>query len=290
VKASAGGEIKGEGGGFYGELSVGISIAPTMDLALIPYIKGEIPELFSFEQDLDRFEQPLGKIFEFEWGSTYGFGDTQYKNQAPITPADVPAPTHKNTKREGKPSGLGIGNGGGGGQAKKGAPQLESGSEIAGQQGMGGGEMEKVMETLNDIIAVVEGIGAAGELFGMLAGILSSALMFGPAGLIVHLVWSIFKGDLSWDKIKTAVQKVVAAISAAGRLLRNHFPGWWNSIIDVFNGEKPGLLDALFGADDRMREAVGRGDHNHAPYELHVEMVKAMKGGWLSTDDANCIA
>ncbi len=39
-----------------------------------------------------------------------------------------------------------------------------------------------------------------------------------------------------------------------------------------------------------MREAVGRGDHRHAPYDMHLEMVQTMKGGWLSTDDANCIA
>ena len=291
VKAKAGGEIKGEGGGFYGELSVGISIAPEVDLALIPYIKGEIPNLFSFEEDLDRFEQPLGKIFEFEWGGKYGFGDTQYKNQAPITPADVPAPSHKETKREGKPASVGIGNGGGGGgQAKKGAPQLESGNEVAQNQKTGDGKMEEVMNTLNDVIAVVEGIGAAGELFGMLVSALAALATFGPAGLVVHIVWNIFTGELSWDKIKTAVVKVVKAVQAAGRLLRKHFPGWWNSIVDVFNGEKPGLLDALFGADDRMREAVGRGDHRYAPYDMHKEMVNTMKGGWLSDDDANCIA
>ena len=291
VKAKAGGEIKGEGGGFYGELSVGVGIAPTVDLALIPYIKGEIPKLFSFEEDLDRFEQPLGKIFEFEWGGTYGFGDTQYKNQAPITPADVPAPAHKETKREGKPASIGVGNGGGGGgQAKKGAPQIEGGSEIAKDQKVGDGKMEEVMNTLNDVIAVIEGVGAAGELFGMLASALAALATFGPAGLVVHIVWNIFTGELSWDKIKTAVTKVVKAVQAAGRLLRKHFPGWWNSIVDVFNGEKPGLLDALFGADDRMREAVGRGDHKYAPYDMHKEMVNTMKGGWLSTDDANCIA
>jgi hypothetical protein len=288
VTATAGGEIKGQGGGFYGELSVGVGIAPTIDLAIVPYIKGEIPKLFSFEEDLDRFEQPMGEVFKFEWGRKYGFGDTQYKQQAPITPMDVPAPAHKETKNEGKPS-LGMGSGGGG-QNTRGGPQLESGSEIASGQSTGDGQMTEVMNTLNDVIAVIEGLGAAGELFGMLATAMAALATFGPAGLIVHIVWGIFTGSLSWDKIKNAVVKVIQAISAAGRLLSKHFPGWWNSVVDVFNGEKPGLLDALFGADDRMREAVGRGDHRYAPYEMHVEMVNTMKGGWLSTDDANCCA
>jgi hypothetical protein len=288
VKASAGGHLKGKGGGFYGELAVGVRIAPTIDLDIIPYIKGEVPNLFEFEQDLDRFEQPLGQIFEFEWGSTYGFGDTQYKNQAPLKPMDIPAPAHKTTKHEGRPN-LGIGNGGGG-QNKKGGPQLESGSEIANKQSVGDGEMAEVMATLKDIVAVIEGLGAAGELFGMLTSALAAMATFGPAGLIVHIVWGIYTGDLDWDKIKNAVIKVVKAIQAAGRLLRKHFPGWWTSIVDSFSGEMPGLLEALYGADDRMREAVIRGDHRYAGYDMHVEMVNTMKSGWLSTDDANCIA
>jgi hypothetical protein len=288
VQAEAGGMLRGDGGGFYGELSVGVACAPTMDLAIIPYIKGEIPELFSFEEDLDRFEQPLGTIFEFEWGGTYGFGDRSYKRDAPTQDLDVPAPTQRDTQVEGRPE-VGIGNGGGAANNQANGPQLESGSEIAAQQQVGEGEMSEVMDTLNDVIAVVEGIGAAGELFGMLASALTALATFGPAGLVVWIVWGIFTGDLSWDRIKEAVIKVIDAVAAAGRLLRDHFPGWWNRIVDVFNGDKPGLLDALFGADDRMRDAVRAGDHLVGPYELHVEMVNTMKGGWLSSADADCI-
>jgi hypothetical protein len=288
VQAEAGGMLRGDGGGFYGELSVGVSCAPTMDLAIIPYIKGEIPELFSFEEDLDRFEQPLGTIFEFEWGGTYGFGDRTYKRDAPTQDLDVPAPTQRDTQVEGRPE-VGIGNGGGAANNQANGPQLESGSEIAAQQQVGEGEMSEVMDTLNDVIAVVEGIGAAGELFGMLASALTALATFGPAGLVVWIVWGIFTGDLSWDRIKEAVIKVIDAVAAAGRLLRDHFPGWWNRIVDVFNGDKPGLLDALFGADDRMRDAVRAGDHLVGPHELHVEMVNTMKGGWLSSADADCI-
>jgi hypothetical protein len=289
LEVRAGGMLKGDSGGFYGELAVGLGFAANVDLALIPYIKGEVLEMFSFEEDLDRFEQPLGEIFSFEWGGKYIFGDTTRKENAPIERLDIPQPTRKDTKIEGKPE-LGIGNGGGAASNKKGGPQIESGSEIAGGQSLGHGDMAEVMETVNDVIAVIEALGAAGELAGMILSALAALASFGPAGLIVHIVWGIFKGDLSWDRIKTAVEKLIEGIRAAGRLLRKHMPGWWNAIQDVFSGEKPGLLDALFGADDRMREAVGRGDHRYAPYDLHKEMVNTMKGGWLSTADANCIA
>ena len=252
-------------------------------------IRDRIPQIFAFEEDLDRFEQPLGSIFKFEWGSTYGFGDTEYRHQAPIQPMTIPAPSHKETKHEGRPN-LGIGNGGGGGQNKKGGPQLESGSEIAQNQSVGEGQMAEVMATLRDIIAVIEGLGAAGELFGMLTSALAALGTFGPAGLIVHIVWGIYTGELDWDKIKEAVIKVTRAIQAAGRLLRKHFPDWWNTVVASFTGETPGLLEALYGADDRMREAVYRGDHKYAPYEMHVQMVRTMKDGWISTADAICIA
>ena len=150
--------------------------------------------------------------------------------------------------------------------------------------------MAEVMATLRDIIAVIEGLGAAGELFGMLTSALAALGTFGPAGLIVHIVWGIYTGDLDWDKIKEAVIKVTRAIQAAGRLLRKHFPDWWNTVVDSFSGETPGLLEALYGADDRMREAVYRGDHKYAPYKMHVQMIRTMKDGWISTADAICIA
>jgi hypothetical protein len=289
LEVRAGGMLKGDTGGFYGELAVGVGFAASVDLALVPFIKGEVANMLSFEEDLDRFEQPLGDIFSFEWGGKYIFGDTTRKENAPINQIDIPQPTRKNTKIEGKPD-LGIGNSSAGASSKKGGPSIESGSEIAGGQSMGHGDMAEVMETVNDVVAVIEALGAAGELAGMVVSALAALATFGPAGLIVHIVWGIFKGDLSWDRIKTAVEKLIEGIRAAGRLLRKHMPGWWNAIQDVFSGEKPGLLDALFGADDRMRDAVYRGDHRYAPYELHKEMVNTMKGGWLSTDDANCIA
>ncbi len=289
AEVRVGGLLRGDAGGFYGELAVGAGISAEADLAIVPYIKGDAFDVFSFEEDLDRFEQPLGEIFHFEWGGKYVFGDQTRKENAPIQRLDIPSPTQKETKREGKPE-LGIGNSGGSASNKKGGPQLESGSEIAGQQNLGGnGDMAEVMNTLNDVIAVVKALGAAGKLGGMIAGLLS-AMSFGPVGLVVHVVWEICKGNLKWGEIKQAVEDLIEGVRAAARLLEKHMPSWWNAIKDIFSGEKPGLLDAFFGADDRMREAVGRGDHLYAPYDMQLEMVKTMKGGWLSTDDANCIA
>ena len=287
VEVRAGGMLRGGADGFYGELAVGAGISADMNLAIIPYIKGDVADMFSFEEDLDRFDQPLGELFHFEWGGKYIFGDTSRKEDGPIQRLDIPAATQRETAREERPS-LGM-TSNAPANNKKGGPQIESGSSVASQQDVGHGDMAEVMQTLNDVIAVIEGLGAAGELAGMIVSALAALATFGPAGLIVHVVWGIFKGDLRWDRIKTAVTKLVEAIRAAGRLLAKHMPGWWNSIQDVFSGEKPGLLDALFGADDRMREAVGRGDHLVAPLEMRVEMVNAMLKGWTREPDQECI-
>jgi hypothetical protein len=45
----------------------------------------------------------------------------------------------------------------------------------------------------------------------------------------------------------------------------------------------------LFGADDRMRESVRKGEHRHAPADMRAEMIKVMDGGWVSEDDEECI-
>jgi hypothetical protein len=136
---------------------------------------------------------------------------------------------------------------------------------------------------------MAEGIGALGELVSLVIGIIQATATFGPIGMVIYCVWKIFKGELSWDRIKTAVQKVVAAVQTAGRLLRPHLPAWFQKIVDLFSGDKPGLLDALFGADDRMRESVRKGEHRHAPADMRAEMIKVMDGGWVSEDDEECI-
>ncbi|MEC8422939.1 MAG: hypothetical protein VX000_04115, partial [Myxococcota bacterium] len=293
IEVRTGGMLKGDRGGFYGELAVGVGFAADVNLAVVPYIKGDVTGMLEFEEDLDRFEQPLGQLFSFEWGGRYIFGDTTRKENAPIRRMDIPSPKMKQTKFEGKPD-LGIGNGGGSASNKKGGPRIESGSEIAAGRRLGGhGDMDGVMGTLNDVVDVIEALAAAGKLSSHIASALTALALFGPPGLIVHVVWRIYKGELKWEELKESVKQLIDGIKAAGDLLEKHLPGWWNSVSEVLSGGPPGLLDALFGADDRMRDAVRDGDHTvveqEFAYALHVEMVRVMKGGWFSTADANCI-
>ena len=289
VEVRAGGMLRGSSEGFYGELAVGAGISASASLALVPYIKGQVEGLVDFEEDLDRFEQPLGEIFHFEWGGKYIFGDQQRKEDGPIQRLDIPAVTQRQTSREGRPS-LGMGTAGGGTGAVRGGPQIESASAIASGQTLGGhGDMGEVMQTVLDVVAVIEGLGALGQLGAMISSALAAGLTFGPAGIIVYIVWEIYQGNISWDGIKTMVQKLIGAIQAAGRLLNKHMPPWWPSIQDLFSGEKPGLLDAFFGKDDRMREAIHRGDHRVANLTMRAQMVTVLLEGWTGGADEECI-
>lgn len=288
VSVTPSGKLEGGPQGFRGELGVGVSIKPRLDLSLTPFVTASIRGIDPWEHEFASFQQPLGEVFSFEWGGKYVFGDQSSRSSHPSTDVPAPAAQQRPTKNTGVPT-TGFNNNAGQASNKKGGPQLEGGSQIAAQQQTGDAKLDKMMAIIEDIKVMAEGIGALGELVGLIIGLITATATFGPIGLIVYCVWKIFKGELSWDRIKTAVQKVVAALQTAGRLLRPYLPPWFQKIVDLFSGDKPGLLDALFGADDRMRESVRKGEHRHAPAEMRAEMIKTMSGGWVSEDDEECI-
>ena len=288
VSVTPSGKLEGGPQGFRGELGVGVSIKPRLDLSLTPFLSASITGLDPWEHEFAEIQQPLGEVFSFEWGGKYTFGDQSSRTAHPTTEVPAPPAQQRRTETTGVPS-TGFNNNAGQASNKKGGPQLESGSQIAGQQQTGDAQLDQMMAIIEDIKVMAEGVGALGELVGLVIGLITATATFGPIGLIVYCVWKIFKGELSWDRIKTAVQKVVEALQTAGRLLRPYLPDWFNGIVDLFSGDKPGLLDALFGADDRMRESVRKGEHRHAPAEMRAEMIKTMSGGWVSEDDEECI-
>jgi hypothetical protein len=289
IEVSPEAHIEGGADGFQGTLGIGVSIRPTLSLALIPFVEASIPEVKTWTHDFDAIEQPIGELFAFEWSGSYGFGDSTDVGSHPATSIPAP-PAQQNTETVHSSAPSLPYNEGGSASNREGGPQLESSSEIAGQQSTGDASLDALLDMLNDIQVLAEGVGALGELVSLVLGVIQATASFGPVGFIVYVTWKIFKGELSWDGIKTAVQKVVAALETAAELLEPHLPDWFNSIVDFFSGDKPGLLDALFGADDAMRDAVYRGDHTHAPPDMRAEMIGVMDGWFVSEDDEECVA
>jgi len=177
-----------------------------------------------------------------------------------------------------------------GAQNVEGGPQLESGSEIAGEEPSGGqDQMGDLMKTIDQVKILAAGLGALANLGKLIMGLITATLTLGPIGFIMYLVYELVFGDLSWNGIKKAVNDVVKAVTVGAEMLKPFLPEWLSNIIDVFTGEKPGLMDALFGADDAMRKEVRNGNYRHAPAQLRHEMVDQMLDGWTGEADQECI-
>lgn len=280
------GRLKGSAAGFSGELEIGASASASMQLRAVPFLYAEF---LGARAQADMPNPPtlnLPDIFKFEWGKKYTFGDTTSSTAAPAgSPTQAPA-TQRPTEHKSEPSV---------GQAKAptasqapGGPAIGANDAQSPDAGAAGGQMGELMDKINKIKTVAEGIGAVGYLADLISGLLT-ALAFGPVALLLYVVWKVVTGELSWDRIKKAVQDVVKAVQVGAEMLRPMLPSWLQKIIDIFSGEKPGLLDAFFGADDKMRDEVRKGTHRQAPPELRGRMVKEMWSGYCSDDDAWCI-
>lgn len=282
------GILRGGPDGFGGELGIGISLAPTFVLRIVPFVEARISELAA-TYDLPALEIDMGEIFSFEWGTKYLFGDVEGTEPETAQEQSVPAPAQTETTHTEEPK---VPTTSGSVDSVPGGPQLESGSEIAGDkssEGGGGGGMDELMAKVEDIKTIAEGLGSLAMLVELVINVIVTAAMFGPIGLLIYLVYEMVFGDLSWDGIKEAVNNVITAVEQGREMLEPFLPDWFQKIIDVFSGEKPGLLDAFLGADDAMRDAVHRGDHLHAPAEMRGKMCYEMLNGYTGEADQECI-
>lgn len=280
------GSIWGGDGIFGGELAVGVRLAPEITLAMTPYVEAQVTGLGAWDKDLGELSQEVGNIMPFEWGGTYEFGDAP----GPKTPGnhyDEGRANQSNRNVSAEDTSIESG----GRSNTPGGPDFESSDEIANQQQDGEKtELQQLLDTIRNIQEIGKGLEALGFLTGLVLDIITATLTLGPLGFVAMIVWKAFKGELNWERIKGAVDDLVTALQACMELLQDYLPEWFQKVKDLFTGDRPSLWDALFGADDRMRDAVREGYHREAPLEMMVEMVDTMAGGWLSDADADCIA
>ncbi|MCB9728785.1 MAG: DUF4157 domain-containing protein [Deltaproteobacteria bacterium] len=285
------GLLRSEGGRFSGELGVGVSIEPTLDLYARPYLQATLGA--EHRLNLDEWHAPLGSIFRFEWGTTYQWGDQGSRREQ--RPADqhpgLPAPTRPPTPTSEAEINARTPNRASGAEPVPGGPSLESGSEMASQQqsGRDAGPMGEIQQKIDRIQTIAEGVGACARLLSLLIGIVTAALSFGPIGVVIYLAWKAFKGEFSFSQVARDVAAVVRLLQTCMDLIQPYLPDWWDRIIGFFSGDAPSLLDALFGADDAMRRSVRAGEHRHAPPEVRASMIDEMISGYTGEDDQECI-
>jgi hypothetical protein len=285
--------LHGEGGQYWGDVAVGVKLAPTASLTVTPYVRAT---LLSKEARANLASWPiqLGQIFNFEWGKSYTFGDRPTApTSAPVQTLPAPAPRVDRTPREG-PAQSGGGNRSGSSRVE-GGPSIDGGGLGAasglGQAQGGQSEIGGLLDKLDKLVKLAEGLGAIGELVDMVGGVVRDLAM-GPVG-IFSIVWKIFKGELSWDRIKGAVDKVIAAMGIIMEMMANILPDWFQRVRQFIANGPPDILNALWGRDEAAARVVRDGRTIHeAPPEILRELWHMLKGTWLdwtSERDEDCI-
>ncbi len=293
VRVQPYGVLRGRAGKYSGELGVGVTLAPTLDLYARPYLQATLGR--EFRHNLTEWHKPLGELFRFEWGKTYKFGDDPASAEpraAAQRPAFPPATrnaearTSESSARNIVPEASSAANN------VQDGPQLESGQQMS-QQAQQGGNREnplgQLQQHIDRIKIIAEGVGAAFRLIRLLTDIVRVGLTYGPAGVLIYIIWKVICGDISFDGIKRDIQAFLRAAATILELIEPYMPDWWSSIKGFFSGPRPGLLSAFFGADDQMRAAVRRGDHRHAVPEMRGKMIDEMIKGWCGEADQECI-
>lgn len=296
LRINPSGKLHGGADGFWGELGIGIKLEPTIQLAAIPFVEARLTGFDPIQHDFDEIATDFGPIFSFEWGTTYRFGDVEEQRENPTADAGAPpassSPVEHSEEPETPPTQMGTPT------QSPGGPQLESGSDVAGDSASdraseGGSEMDELMEKIDQVTILAEGLGAAGYLLGLLIDVIMALSIAGPVGLVIMLAWKIACGDLTWDGLVEAVENLVEAVQLAAELLRPYLPDWVNGVIDFFSGEAPSLIDAFFGADDKIREEVDKGSHLEFPATERAEMtagfIQTMMDGYCGDADEDRI-
>lgn len=295
VPITASGELKGGPEGFDATLDFGVEIKPTVTLSATPYLYVGLDGIAAWNKDLETYEYVLDDLFSWEWNKKYHFGDSEKTEDGAggAAPSTNAAETSDKEQTE-APAVAAPAYGSGGGDA--GTPQMESGQDMSNSSGMakgdGGGKMSDMEQKMEAVKKIGEGVGALAYLLGLLVKLLTALATAGPIGLMLMFVWELVFGDLSWNKLVESVDAVIAMFTDALVMsyLEELKPDWWKTLESFLGEGKPGLYEALgFSADDKMREAVGNGEHKEADTKMRGKMMETMMDGVCGDADEDCI-
>ncbi len=286
------GTIGGGSRGFWGELGIGISLAPTLSLSATPYVRATLGSQEA-RAEMDPWNYEFGDLFRWEWSTSYKWGDQgTSKSAGPgAQPVGTPAAHQSEATKEQAQSQQVHPTNGGAGANVDGGPQLESKAEMdqQAQPAGGGGPMAQIQQKINQIETIAKGIAGAAFIVGEIQHIATAAAFGAAAGVGVYLAWKYFTDKGYFQRLEQSIRDVIAAVNEIIEIIRPHLPSWWDAVIDFFTGDRPSIFDALFGADDRMREAVANGDHRYLPPDGRANMIKTMLDGYCGDADEDAI-
>ncbi|TVQ86455.1 MAG: DUF4157 domain-containing protein [Deltaproteobacteria bacterium] len=277
ITTSAEVNLHGENDQFWGDLGISLGIGGGLTFALKPFL---VANVFGarFDHEFDGLEWNIDDIIDFQWGKVYQFGDQQGETDQAPTDQPLGSPTQADTAHTEAPDF-------GGEQSNApsrtpGGPDLSGASDLAqDSEAETSGERSEMEERMEQIQTLAEGLAAIGYLVEQIGDLLTWALMGGVAGLVIRLVYKMITREITWERISTAVTNAIEGIRVAYELIEPYLPDWWQTISDLVD-RGINIFDEWWNGDQRMHEAVQRGEHRHAGPEMQAQMVDRMLDLW----------
>ncbi len=296
VPLHLGGKLRGGADGFGGQLDLQVALEAFITLFAKPFVKAEFL-WWDWRKDWP-LEYQIGPIFEWQWGTSYEFGD----NPAGPKAIDASANTHKaqggsrkSVKSDAKagPPKLAEDKAPQALPQKPGAPAMNPAAESKGadkapaKDGLPGGMGEKMDKFAPILDALAE--------MGPPMGILKPAFAFirrGIAGMVLLVLAVFFDPDFpSWDDLASAVGDIMKVLGKVWAVVQDAFDLDFETkhFLNAILQEKPDLLDALFGADDAVRAEVDKGTHLDLPPKGRARFIEIMMDGYCGDADEDRI-
>ncbi len=269
--------------GVWGEVGLNLSIKPILELIIEAYMKWGVLGFWEGDRTFPIANQDLGELGGLEWSGSFAFGDKEESSQnTPQIPQQVATPNATPTVETGdKPDGLGIGNKDGGSQeAEGGLSGLTDGIDSPGKEGEEPEGLGGFGDQMNDIGAYAEGIGAVGDLIGIVMDGFKSFMKGGPIGLII---WILFnkpnKAEMQEkrDKVEAFRQKLSGDVIKTGSTI--------DRMLGILSGEYS--FWTLFNASIPFQKMVDKGMHAdpEATIDEIADICTGMIKGWTGEGD-----
>jgi hypothetical protein len=283
--------LNSDGDKFWGELGLGVKFAPTASVAVKPYVVAGLLGQ-DFKHEFSGLSFDLGNVFSWEYGKTFKFGDQPEAPQANSERTDAQAgavrtETSKQTSaadaqalsQDSMPAAP---------QARAGEPQLESGSQMAGEKkdtpkgDTGNPELDEKMQLIGEIGEVA---GAVSDIVSQVMTLISAATL-GPIAFVLVLCWKWVTGDLG--RLVDNVMRVIDFWGKWNHLLIPYLPEWWNGFIE-FAQNPTSALDKWWNGDVYTRQAVAAGEHIGTPADVRGQMCKTLFSGICAEGDRRAL-
>ncbi len=238
--------VYGGGDEFWGELAVGASISPAVELALIAKLEATLAgEGLDLEYEIGSYS--FDDLFTVEWGKTYSFGDRQGATDAagPVTPSNSvegQAPLEvEGGDLGGQSPSTGVGDStstasGDGGLAI-------GGDDFEMPTGGGGGFDSPLAGYEEEIEAISKGADAVSRIIEIL----------GDNPLSMSAAKAAYD---NWDEIKECGNDILDALAAVGDILWSLMPDWVRTVIDWVQGGLSAIGDFFGDAWDIASGAI----------------------------------